>query len=130
MESALAQWEEKESSTPDEEWAALQQVVYNTGKTYIGKPDRKHQDWFDHNDQELQTLMSKSHQAYQIVLKTRSTRSTISACKDACRLLQKRTRELKSEWWKRQDLRQDLSQQTIYPHNTIGSSGDTLWLQR
>ena len=101
MESALAQWEEKESSTPDEEWAALQQVVYNTGKTYIGKPDRKHQDWFDHNDQELQTLMSKSHQAYQIVLKTRSTRSTISACKDACRLLQKRTRELKSDWWKR-----------------------------
>ena len=27
MDSALAQWEEKESSTPDEERAALQQVV-------------------------------------------------------------------------------------------------------
>ena len=51
MDSALAQWE-KENSTPDE-------VVYNTAKTYIGKPDRKHQDWFDPNDQELQTLMSK-----------------------------------------------------------------------
>ncbi|KAK2176955.1 hypothetical protein NP493_628g01025 [Ridgeia piscesae] len=46
-DSALAQWEEKESSTPDEEWAVLQQVVYNTAKTYLGKPDRKHQDWFD-----------------------------------------------------------------------------------
>ena len=45
MDSALAQWEEKETSTPDEEWAALQQVVYNTAKTYLGKPDRKHQDW-------------------------------------------------------------------------------------
>ncbi|KAK2193867.1 hypothetical protein NP493_5g17065 [Ridgeia piscesae] len=32
-----------------------QQVVYNTVKTYLGKPDRKHQDWFDPNDQELQT---------------------------------------------------------------------------
>ena len=42
---------EKENSTPDEEWAALQQVVYNTAKTYIGKPDRKYQDWFDPNDQ-------------------------------------------------------------------------------
>ena len=41
MDSALAQWEEKENSTPDEEWAALQQVVYNTAKTYLGKPDRK-----------------------------------------------------------------------------------------
>ena len=47
MDSALAQWEEKESSTPDEEWAALQQVAYNTAKTYLGTPDRKYQDWFD-----------------------------------------------------------------------------------
>ena len=59
MDSALAQWEEKEISTPDEEWAPLQQVVYNTAKTYFGKPDRKQQDWFDTNDQELQTRMSK-----------------------------------------------------------------------
>ena len=41
MNSALAQWDEKESSTPDEEWAALQQVVYNTAKTYLSKPDKK-----------------------------------------------------------------------------------------
>ena len=47
MDIALAYWEEKENSTLDEEWAALQQVVYTTAKTYLGKPDRKHQDWFD-----------------------------------------------------------------------------------
>ena len=69
MDSALAQWEEKESSTPDEEWAAAQQVVYNTAKTYLAKPDKKHQDWFDRND--------------------------------ACRLLQKCTRALTSDWWER-----------------------------
>ncbi|KAK2186304.1 hypothetical protein NP493_206g01018 [Ridgeia piscesae] len=43
MDSALAQWEEKENSTLDEECAALQQVVYNIAKSYLGKPDRKHQ---------------------------------------------------------------------------------------
>ncbi|KAK2185986.1 hypothetical protein NP493_215g04017 [Ridgeia piscesae] len=59
MDSVLAQWEEKENLTPAEEWAALQQVVYNTAKTYPGKPDRKHQDWFDPNDQELQTLIKR-----------------------------------------------------------------------
>ena len=99
MDSALAQWEEKESSTPDEEWAALQHVVYNTAKTFLGKPDRKHQDWFDPNDQELQNLMSRRDQSHQRVLQTRSTRSTTAAYKDACRLLQKCTRALKSEWW-------------------------------
>ena len=96
MDSALAQWEEEENSTPDDEWTALQQVVYNTAKTYLGKPDRKHQDWFDPNDQELHTLMSRRDQAHQRVLQTRSTRSTTAAYKDACRLLQKHTRALKS----------------------------------
>ena len=89
MDSALAQWEEKENSTPDEEWAALQQVVYNTVKIYIGKPDRKHQVWIDPNDQELQILKSRRDQAHQRVLHTRSTRSTTTAYKDACRLQQK-----------------------------------------
>ena len=101
MDSALAKWEEKENSTPDEEWAALQQVVYNTDKTYLGKPDRKHHDWFDLNDQELQTLMGRRYQAHQRVLQTRSTRSTTTAHKDACRLLHKHTRALKSDWWER-----------------------------
>ena len=101
MDSVLAQWEENENSTPDEEWAALQQVVYNTAKTYLGKPDRKHQNWFDPNDQQLQTLMSRRDQAHQRVLQTRSTRSTTAAYKDACRLLQKHTRALKSDWWDR-----------------------------
>ncbi|KAK2178068.1 hypothetical protein NP493_564g03054 [Ridgeia piscesae] len=59
MDSVLAQWEEKENSTPDEEWAAVQQVVYNTAKTYLGKPERKHQVWFDPNGQELQTYQQK-----------------------------------------------------------------------
>ena len=89
MDSALAQWEEKESSKPDEEWAAVQQVVYNTAKTYIGKPDRNHQDWCDPNDQELQTLMIRRDQPQQRVLQTRSTISATAAYKDACCQLQK-----------------------------------------
>ena len=101
MGIALAQWEEKGSSTPDEEWAALQQVVYNTAKTYLGKPDRKHQDWLDPNDQELHTLMNRRHQAHKRVLQARSTRFTTAAHTDACMLLQKRTRALKSDWLER-----------------------------
>ena len=82
MDSALAQWEEKETSTPDDgEWPALQQVVYNTAKICLGKPDIKNQDWFDPNDQELQILMSRRDQAHQRVLQTRSTRSTTADTK-------------------------------------------------
>ena len=45
--------------------------------------------------------MSIRDQAHQRVLQTRSTRSTTAAYKDACRLLQKHTRALKSDWWER-----------------------------
>ena len=45
--------------------------------------------------------MSRRNQAHQRVLQTRSSRSTTTAYKDACRLLQKRTRALKSDWWER-----------------------------
>ena len=52
-------------------------------------PERKRQDWFYPNDQELQSLMSRRDQAHQRVFQTRSTRSTNAAYKDACRMLQK-----------------------------------------
>ena len=45
--------------------------------------------------------MSGRDKAHQRVLQTSSTRSTTAAYKDACRLLQKHTRALKSDWWER-----------------------------
>ena len=48
-----------------------------------------------------QTLMRRRDHAHKRVLQTRSTRSTTAAYKDACRLLQKRTRALKSDWLER-----------------------------
>ena len=87
--------------TPDKEWAALHQVVHNIAKTYLGKAERKHQDWLDPNDLELHTRMSRIDQAHHRELQTRSTRSTTAAETDACELLQKRTRALKSDWWER-----------------------------
>ena len=45
--------------------------------------------------------MSRRDQAHQRVLQTRSTRSITAVYKDACRLLQKRTHALESDWWER-----------------------------
>ena len=47
----------------------------------------------------LRDLMAKKDQAHQSVLQIRSTRSANEAYKDACRILQKYKRALKSEWW-------------------------------
>ena len=49
----------------------------------------------------LQTLMCRRDKAHQRVFQTRITRSTTTAYEDTSRLLQKRTRALKSDWWER-----------------------------
>ncbi|KAK2175715.1 hypothetical protein NP493_712g00031 [Ridgeia piscesae] len=98
MDSALAKWEEKENSTPEEEWATLQQIVYNTAKTWEA---RQKTPGLVRHQRPGATLMSRRDQAHQRVLQARSTRSTTAAYKDACRLLQKRTSKLKSDWWER-----------------------------
>ena len=53
MEKALDQWEVQESSSLDQEWSSLRQVVYDIAKTAIGKPNRKH--WFDPADLRTET---------------------------------------------------------------------------
>ena len=77
------------------------QLIYRSYTTHsrhiLAKPDRKHQNWFDPNDQELQTLISGRDQAYQRVLQTNSSKSTTEPYKYACSLLQKRTRPLISD---------------------------------
>ncbi|KAK2165614.1 hypothetical protein NP493_1358g01004 [Ridgeia piscesae] len=70
--------------------------------------------------------MSRRDQAHQRVLQTTSTRSIIAAYNDACRLLQKRTRRNLSSFHRKQYLRQDPPQQTMYPHNTRGTGAP--WL--
>ena len=96
MDHALAQSSE-DNETPC--WTSLRQVVYDTTKASLGKHEKKHQDWFDPNDQILRYLMAKRDQAHERVLQIRSTRSAVQDYKDACRILQKYTRARKSEWW-------------------------------
>ena len=71
----------------------------DTAKAFLRKHEKKHQDWFDPNNQILRDLMAKMDQTHQRVLQIRSTRSVVQAYKDACRILQKYTRARKSEWW-------------------------------
>ena len=69
--------------------------MYDTAKASLGKHEKKHQDWFDPNDQILRDLMAKTPNSvadkkYQI---------RCPSLQDACRILQKYTRARKSEWW-------------------------------
>ena len=74
MDNALAQSSE-DNETPC--WTSNQQVVYDTAKASLGKHEKKHQDWFDPNNQILWDLMAKRDQAHQRVLQIRSTKYAV-----------------------------------------------------
>ena len=95
MDNVLAQLSE-DNEIPC--WTSFQQFVYDTAKASLGKHEKKHQDWFDPNNQILRDLMAKRDQPHQRVLQIRSTRSAVEAYKDACRILQRYTLARKSEW--------------------------------
>ena len=79
MDNALAKSSEDNDITC---WNSFQQVVYDTAKASLGKHEKKHQDWFDPNDQILRDLLAKRDQAHQRVLQIRSTRSAVQAYKE------------------------------------------------
>ena len=42
-------------------WAAFKQTVYSTASETIGTTCRKHQDWFDENNEEIKVLLDEKH---------------------------------------------------------------------
>ena len=49
------------SEDPEENWTVFQKVVHSSAATTIGHPSRKHQDWFDENDEEFKLLLEEKH---------------------------------------------------------------------
>jgi hypothetical protein len=99
MDSAMVDWRVQEEMGVDQAWASLSQIVYETASNTLGKPERKHQDWFNTEDPKLQLLLQKRDETHQRVLQTRRTRTTVAAYKEACRCLQRYTRRQKTTWW-------------------------------
>ena len=47
------------SKSVDEDWIALRGVVYNSAREQLHLNQRKHQDWFDENDVDIQVLLEE-----------------------------------------------------------------------
>ena len=42
----------------------LSEIVYNTAKSVLGRPRKKHQDWFDENNQGILGLLAEEKAAH------------------------------------------------------------------
>ena len=50
------------SDDPEETWTVFRDTVHSSAMDSLGQVSRKHQDWFDENDEEIQVLLEKKHQ--------------------------------------------------------------------
>ena len=86
---------EKCSEDPDENWTVFRDTVHFSAMGFLGPVSRKHQDWFDENDEEIQGLLEEKHQKHKAYLSDTSPVSSKTAYSSVCKTVQTRLRGMK-----------------------------------
>uniref|UniRef100_A0A3B3HTA8 Reverse transcriptase domain-containing protein n=1 Tax=Oryzias latipes TaxID=8090 RepID=A0A3B3HTA8_ORYLA len=87
------------TGTCEEQWQALKKTVYSAASGVLGKPTRKHADWFDESNEEIMELINKKNMLFHKTLAPRCTRTTKSKYKTVKSELQRKLRQMKNVWW-------------------------------
>lgn len=83
----------------EKHWDTLSSTIINSCKTILGHKMRKHQDWYDENDTEIQHLINikrKTFTTWQNDINCNVKREAHAKAKAA---VQSRVRVLKNQWW-------------------------------
>ena len=83
---------EHNSEDVDESWTVFRDTVHSSAMDSLGPVSRKHQDWFDENDKEIQGLLEEKHQKHKAYLRNTSSVSSKTAYSNICKTVQTRLR--------------------------------------
>ena len=97
LEATLNEKLTQNAGSVEEKWSSFRGTVYQVSSEVIGSVTRKHEDWFDENSSELKTLIENRNKA-RVDNLNRNT-NTKAKLRHHNRVLQKRCRELKNQWW-------------------------------
>ena len=56
---------ELSSDDPEENWTVFRDTIHSSAMDSLGPVPRKHQDWFDENEEEIQGLLEEKHQKHK-----------------------------------------------------------------
>ena len=74
-------------------------MVYQTSLDHLGLSLRKHQDWFDENNEEILDLLEKKHQLHKTFQNDPSSQSKRDAYNAVRRTVQAKLRKMKDKWY-------------------------------
>ena len=89
---------EHSSENVDDSWAVFRDTVHSSTMDSLGPVSRKHQDWFDENDKEIQGLLEEKHQKHKAYLRNTSSVSSKTAYSNICKTVQTRLRDMQDYW--------------------------------
>ena len=86
------------SEDVDESWTVFRDTVHCSAMDSLGPVFRKHQDWFDENDKEIQGLLEEKHQKHKAYLRNISSVSSKTAYSNICKTVQTRLGDMQDSW--------------------------------
>ena len=99
LDGRLADVLQSEQTSIEEQWSALRDAVYSAASEHLGPSTRKHQDWFDENEKEIQSLLDEKHQLFRALQNDPTSQSKKDAFASARRKVQKKLREMQDNWF-------------------------------
>ena len=81
-------------------WKQFRDVVLEAAQSTLGSEERKHQDWFDENDNIIQELLSKQHEAWSAWIGDKNSQRKETTYKALKAKTQTKLRQVKDEWWR------------------------------
>ena len=87
------------AADPEEQWKQMMTVLQETMAENVGLSSRKHQDWFDKADKEIQELLKKKCSCHNHLLAKPDDQAAKAVYKTACSTLQAKPRTMQNDWW-------------------------------
>ena len=90
ISAAVSAYKSSDAATVEESWADLKSCILGAAESTLGFVRRKHQDWFDENDPEIQTLLDRMHSLHTAGINDKNSTSKKSTYQHAKQLAQAR----------------------------------------
>ena len=81
----------------EETWSRFRDTVYAAANETLGLNKRKHQDWFDENNEEITKLLEEKNRLFRAYLSNKST-SSKAALDNIRSTVQRKLREMQNTW--------------------------------
>ena len=83
----------------NDHWNSLKSAITDTCNEFLGLKQRKHQDWFDENDNDINKVTADARKALREYLKDPRNEAKKKRHRELKAQVQVRTRALKNQWW-------------------------------